>query len=308
MVGAARFELATPGPPDRCANRAALRSDAAMIGRVIYTLEAAKQAVARGLRLLFGGGQNPATGLELVEKGAECLGIWLWHPSFRPGRREGVVRTSAPRSFGSDVGDLMAPGHGIFIAISHAPKVHDETRSVLAQDLLYAPNGVAIVVEQEPDAAQKRHVLGTVVPPAPAPLHRLEVREFGLPAAQDMLWDLKLVSNLADGSKRLGPLVQSFSSSASNLASYSAAFLRESASLMRCFMMLLARNTRTRRGVIGTSWPVFGLRPILWPLSRIPNEPNEDSFTVSPRSRLATISRSTSSTISADSFRGKPTF
>ena len=27
MVGAARFELATPSPPDWCANRAALRSD-----------------------------------------------------------------------------------------------------------------------------------------------------------------------------------------------------------------------------------------------------------------------------------------
>src|SRR5581483_4709759 len=29
LVGAARFELATPSPPDWCANRAALRSDAA---------------------------------------------------------------------------------------------------------------------------------------------------------------------------------------------------------------------------------------------------------------------------------------
>src|SRR5215831_5529270 len=28
MVGAARFELATPSPPDWCANRAALRSEA----------------------------------------------------------------------------------------------------------------------------------------------------------------------------------------------------------------------------------------------------------------------------------------
>ena len=27
MVGAARFELATPSPPDWCANRAALRSE-----------------------------------------------------------------------------------------------------------------------------------------------------------------------------------------------------------------------------------------------------------------------------------------
>src|SRR5437016_4487681 len=32
MVGAARFELATPSPPDWCANRAALRSDATRAG------------------------------------------------------------------------------------------------------------------------------------------------------------------------------------------------------------------------------------------------------------------------------------
>ena len=34
---------------------------------------------------------------------------------------------------------------------------------------------------------------------------------------------------------------------------YSAALRRESPELMRPFMMLLGRNTKTRRGVIGTS-------------------------------------------------------
>jgi hypothetical protein len=37
MVGAGRFELPTPGPPDRCANRAALRSDVSMIRELAYT-------------------------------------------------------------------------------------------------------------------------------------------------------------------------------------------------------------------------------------------------------------------------------
>src|SRR5262245_46085982 len=203
----------------------------------------------------------------------------------------------------------MVGRHGTFtvFAISHSAEVHDEAWSMLAQNLLHSPDGVAIVIEQEANAAEQSHVLRPVIAAAAAPFHRLELGEFGLPEAQHVLRNLKLVSNLADRTKRLGRLVQSFSSSAS-IASYSAAFLRESASLMRCFMILLARKTSTRRGVIGTSWPVFGLRPILWPLSRIPKEPNEDNFTVSPRSRLATISRSTSSTISADSFRGKPTF
>ena len=37
MVGAGRFELPTPGPPDRCANRAALRSDVGNQGLAAYT-------------------------------------------------------------------------------------------------------------------------------------------------------------------------------------------------------------------------------------------------------------------------------
>ena len=36
LVGAGRFELPTPGPPDRCANRAALRSDVDSQGLAAY--------------------------------------------------------------------------------------------------------------------------------------------------------------------------------------------------------------------------------------------------------------------------------
>ena len=44
---------------------------------------------------------------------------------------------------------------------------------------------------------------------------------------------------------------------------YSAALtlLAERPSLIRSFMILLGRKMSTRRGVIGTSWPVFGFRP-----------------------------------------------
>ena len=58
---------------------------------------------------------------------------------------------------------------------------------------------------------------------------------------------------------------------------------------MRSFIMLLGRKTKTRRGVIGTSSPVLGLRPMRSPFWRMPNEPNEDSFTESPRAKLAEI-------------------
>src|SRR5271166_2929526 len=86
-------------------------------------------------------------------------------------------------------------------------------------------------------------------------------------------------------------------------------YLISSASaLMRCLRMADGLNTITRRGEIGTSLPVLGLRPIRWPLLRTTKEPKDDNFTVSPRSRQSVISFSTSSTSVADSVRDNPTF
>src|SRR3712207_9365089 len=59
---------------------------------------------------------------------------------------------------------------------------------------------------------------------------------------------------------------------------------------------------------MGTSTPVFGLRPTRSPLLRTMNEPKEESFTVSPAARLSQISARTRSTSSADSVRERPTF
>src|ERR1700749_3025899 len=56
--------------------------------------------------------------------------------------------------------------------------------------------------------------------------------------------------------------------------------------LICCFRMEDGLNTNTRRGEIGTSVPVFGLRPIRWFLFRTTKEPNDDSFTVSPVARV----------------------
>src|SRR5580698_2734473 len=78
--------------------------------------------------------------------------------------------------------------------------------------------------------------------------------------------------------------------------------------LIRCLRIADGLNTMTRRGEIGTSLPVLGLRPIRWPFLRTTKEPKDDSFTVSPRSRQSVISFSTSSTSVEDSVRDKPTF
>src|ERR1700754_74479 len=78
--------------------------------------------------------------------------------------------------------------------------------------------------------------------------------------------------------------------------------------LIRCFRIADGLNTITRRGEIGTSLPVFGLRPMRCPFLRTTNDPNEDSFTVSPRSRQSVISSNTISPRVADSVRDSPTF
>src|SRR5258707_12427513 len=62
------------------------------------------------------------------------------------------------------------------------------------------------------------------------------------------------------------------------------------APLIRDLRTFDARKTSTRRGRIGTSCPVFGLRPTRWPLSRTVKLPNDEIFTDSPRAKASTTS------------------
>src|SRR5262245_58690940 len=87
-----------------------------------------------------------------------------------------------------------------------------------------------------------------------------------------------------------------------------ALLLRSAIALIFCLRIADGLNTITRRGEIGTSLPVLGLRPIRCPFLRTTKDPKDDSFTVSPRSRQSVISLRTSSTSVADSVRDNPTF
>jgi hypothetical protein len=78
--------------------------------------------------------------------------------------------------------------------------------------------------------------------------------------------------------------------------------------LMCCLRMADGLNTITRRGEIGTSVPVLGLRPIRCPFLRTTKVPNDESFTISPRSRQAVSSLSTVSARAADSIRDRAAF
>src|SRR5262245_14788283 len=180
---------------------------------------------------------------------------------------------------------------------------------VLAQKLLHTLDGISRVLQQIADSLEQLHIRRAIQPATAAPLHGLDLGEFQFPEAQYVLLDAKLLRHLADIAKCFHRLDQGTSPSNSKMRFfYSAALRRISPVLMRCFMMLLGRNTKTLRGVIGTSCPVLGLRPIRWPFWRMPKEPKEDSFTALPAARLVEISCRIISTRSCDSLRGKPTF
>src|ERR1700754_1098155 len=106
-----------------------------------------------------------------------------------------------------------------------------------------------------------------------------------------MLRDAQLVRNLTDGAEGGVGFIHA---------------LRQLASAMRSRSMLLARKVRTRRGAIGTSTPVLGLRPMRSPLSRSTKVPKPEIFTFSLSAIAPHISDSTCSTIEAESARDRP--
>src|SRR4029079_2636566 len=166
------------------------------------------------------------------------------------------------------------------------PDVLHEPHALLAQEPLDSANGVALAIEQVADAAQQVDVVRPIVPaPAPA-FHRLDLAEAALPEPQHMLRNIEFLRHFADGPKCVGRLFHRRPTpSAPGLNRYFAS----GSPLMRCLRIADALNTTTRRAEIGTSLPVLGLRPTRWPFLRTTNEPKEDNFTVSPRSRQSVI-------------------
>src|SRR5262249_23655500 len=72
--------------------------------------------------------------------------------------------------------------------------------AVLLQDALHPADGIALAVEKPADALEQVDVVGAVIAPPPAPLHRLDLREARLPEPQHMLGNVEVASDLADGS------------------------------------------------------------------------------------------------------------
>ena len=79
---------------------------------------------------------------------------------------------------------------------------------MLFQDPLHPADGVALTVQEAANAPEQIDIVRAVVAAAPAPLHRLDLGEPGLPEPQHMLGDVEVVGDLADGSERIRRLVQ----------------------------------------------------------------------------------------------------
>ena len=85
---------------------------------------------------------------------------------------------------------------------------NDVARALILEDLLYALDGEALIVEQMPDAAQQHDILRPVVAAAAPALERTDGVETGFPETQDVLREVELFSSFGDGTECVWRLVQ----------------------------------------------------------------------------------------------------
>ena len=82
-----------------------------------------------------------------------------------------------------------------------------EARSLFTQDALNPADGIALAIKQVANAAQQVDVIRPVIASAAAALERLDLGETTFPKSQDVLRDLEVVSDLADGAEGVRRLV-----------------------------------------------------------------------------------------------------
>src|SRR6185437_4638919 len=182
-------------------------------------------------------------------------------------------------------------------------EVHDMARALVSKNLLRTLDRETLAIQQRADAAQEIDIFGAIVAAAAGALDRTDLRETAFPEPQHMLRDIQFGRDLADGAERF----RRFFAKSREHRHQSSPPGCGVCPFMTALSTWLGRNTSTRRGAIGTSSPVFGLRPMRCDFWRTANVPNEESFTVSPRDNAAQSSSRMSSTIWADSLRDSPT-
>src|SRR5690606_10114839 len=142
----------------------------------------------------------------------------------------------------------------------------------------------ALHMQQMVDALGERDVLGAVIAAAARPLERLQLRETRFPISEHMRRHPDAHRQFADrqhGARRLAVIIGHAGPRQRSGESYFPA--------TRARIDWLARKVITRRGRIGTSTPVLGLRPIRCALSRSTKVPKPEIFTFCPTASASDI-------------------
>src|SRR5579884_2872040 len=195
-------------------------------------------ALGRGLAVLQRCFENAAAGQKLVERRLQLAAVVLVEVApcsgpgvcrgrlrqLRPVRcRRGDNRRPAPllRLTGCSFGrsdrqqirlDALSGEFGLFLGLllhkvrrkllgAFTPDALHKGDALLAQNPLHAANRIALAVEQMPYAAQQIDIVGPIIAPAAAALHRPDLRESALPEAQHVLRYVDFLGDLADGPK-----------------------------------------------------------------------------------------------------------
>src|SRR6478672_13859789 len=111
------------------------------------------------------------------------------------------------------------------------------------------------------DPAQEIEVVRPIVAAAATALHWLDLAEAALPEPQHVLRNVEFLRHFADRPECVGRL---FHRRPTPSAPGSNRYFPSGSPLMRCLRIADGLNTITRRGEIGTSLPVLGLRPTRW--------------------------------------------
>src|SRR5579875_1093816 len=198
-----------------------------------------------------------------------------------------------------------------------------QAAAALAQQTLHAFDGIALNIKQIRDASEKNDIVRAIIAPPAAAFQRLDLRELGLPKPQNVLGNMQFIGHLADGAEGLGRFAKlvvragffplfcrlGFSRFGKRriVSVHSLSPAVSTSLLTLAFNTWLGRNTNTRRGNMGTSTPVLGLRPTRRPFWRTENVPKPLILTESPLSKAWAMRSRIISKSAADSLRESPT-
>src|SRR5215813_2444137 len=188
------------------------RRTSALVVRRVEQSAALDEFVERGLELAHVLSRHPARGHDRRHKPRRGIRTRLrplarlfvaaqerWQQAEQAAPAIGLVLHLNLRIVRREVGFICGPLRRLRRA--RMPDRLDELESLILENALHTADRVALAIEQVPDPAQEVDVIGTVVAPPTAALHRLDFAEPTFPEPQHMLRHIKIGRYLADGTE-----------------------------------------------------------------------------------------------------------